>query len=178
MSSFGSDPAIRHSFIPDSFSDIYLNDEYEAILDDLLTPRYSVDQNGVPSLYPDSLEGRGGQLDHAWSRLSDLLGDTEDISDSESVGSVGMLDFGSDSGSDDGSSVSEQRGWAEMSRESITSLRNISDQASQPKSFWLWKKSETIHRACLALHHALLVRVYEERPQNQNLLHYGLFSRQ
>jgi hypothetical protein len=115
MLHFGHEPAVRHSFIPDAFADMYA-DEYEAILDDLLTPRYTVDHNGVPSLYPDSLEGRGGQLDHAWSRLSELLGDTEDISDSESVGSVGMLDFGSDAGSDDGLSPGDSRGWAQMSR--------------------------------------------------------------
>lgn len=124
MTSFGHNPAFRSSYIPESLADSYLED-YEQILGDLLTPRYSVDVNGVPSLYPD---GSGAQAESVWHRLGEILGETDDISDSESVGSIGYLNFGegSESGSDDSGSDLRPE-WSDMSPDIISALEEERD---------------------------------------------------
>jgi len=119
-------------------SDGYLED-YEMILGDILTPRYSVDANGVPSLFP---EGSGEQAESAWSRLGEILGEADDISDSESVGSIGYLSFSdseasdSDVGSDDGMMQSRDQ-WADMSPDIIHALeeeRDLAAHGGSPRS--------------------------------------------
>lgn len=72
--------------------------------DDLLYPRYQLSMHG--ELETDPASSRV-----AWDRLGDILGHYEDASDSESVGSLGFMRFGSrgdevDSG-DDSDAVSE-----------------------------------------------------------------------
>lgn len=115
MAMFGQRPAFRLSYIPDSLADTFMSDDYEAILGDLLTPRYSVDQNGTPSLFP---EGSVAQTETAWSRLGEIFGDIDDISDSESVGPIDAVQF-----IDAEPEVCEpvpgetRPGWSEMSRE-------------------------------------------------------------
>jgi hypothetical protein len=94
----GADDHFRTSYIPDSLMDGYL-EHYEEILGDLLTPRYSLNDGGV-------YDGDRAFVEHAWNRLNEVLGETEDISDSESVASIGYLGFGD---GDDGESTTESR---------------------------------------------------------------------
>lgn len=123
MAMFGRAPAFRPSYIPDSLADSFMGDEYEAILGDLLTPRYTVDSNGTPSLFPD---GSGAQAESVWSRLGELLGDTGDVSDTESVGSMEALRFADVEPADEPSEPvpgETRAGWSEMSR-TLASMRS------------------------------------------------------
>lgn len=122
MAMFGHAPAFRPSYIPDGLADSFMGDDYEAILGDLLTPRYTVDSNGTPSLFPD---GSGAQAESAWMRLGELLGDTGDISDTESVGSMSALQFADTEPPEEPVELvpGETRpGWSEMSRKHIRFL--------------------------------------------------------
>jgi hypothetical protein len=99
VTSFGADDHFRTSYIPDSLMDGYL-EHYEEILGDLLTPRSSELDGGI-------YDGDRSFAEHAWSRLSEVLGGPEDISDSESVPSIdGYFGFGD---GDDGENISENR---------------------------------------------------------------------
>lgn len=82
-------------------------DEYE--IDDLLSPS----AEGDNELETGPLASRA-----AWDRLGDLLGHFDEISDSESVGSFGFLDFGRDNDSD--GSVSD----LDMEEESVDERQN------------------------------------------------------
>jgi hypothetical protein len=70
----------------------------------------------VPSLYPD--DGGGAQAETAWARLGEILGEVgggvDDISDSESVGSIGFLGFGDGDASEAGSEDDGRPDWAQM----------------------------------------------------------------
>ena len=71
--------------------------------------RYTVDANGVPSLVPE--DDQQQHRESAWNRLSTILGDSDDISDSESVGSINVLELDADSGNGE---YETQPGWSEM----------------------------------------------------------------
>lgn len=107
----------------------YLDATMESMLDDselesLFYPQYSVNPDG-------GLE-RNDTATSAWHRLGEILGEWDDISDSESVASIGYLGgAGSDAGSDtsDVSSLDEfqdpeqQRAdWEHISPETIAAL--------------------------------------------------------
>lgn len=114
----------RTSYIPDSLMmDGYLED-YEELLGDIFTPTY--DAQGMPVSGPLSIERPAyspgaGQLshmssglhprssgdigymnsaEHAWHALGTILGESDSISDSESVGDMGYLDLDGDSDSE------------------------------------------------------------------------------
>lgn len=110
QSIFGDEDRYRTSYIPDSLMDGYLED-YEDILGDIFTPSY--DAHGMPVATAGVMGHLGGSspsrspnesaatdfltsADQIWHRLGAILGDTADISDSESVGSIGYLDVASD----------------------------------------------------------------------------------
>jgi hypothetical protein len=88
-----------------SQQDTSLDEALEYGFDDLLYPQYSIDQDGELETSPSATKA-------AWDRLGNILGHYDDeITDSESVGSFGLLDFrgsngmgrgGEVSGSDDG----------------------------------------------------------------------------
>ena len=122
---------MRASYANDALSESTMGEDYEQILGDLLTPRYSVDVNGIPSLYPD---GSGAQAESAWNRLGEILGEAEDISDSESVGSMGFLRYGdvgdgSESDGSDDAAGDLRPDWSEMSPDIIMALEEERDQA-------------------------------------------------
>ncbi|GAA94758.1 uncharacterized protein L969DRAFT_94615 [Mixia osmundae IAM 14324] len=106
------------SYLSDSLADHYLED-YEEMLGDLFTPNYAA-PDGDANIWADT--GRM-QSEHAWQRLSAILGDYDDISDSESIGSVdyfGLTDIGADeTASDEGD---ELKAWEQLSPETISAL--------------------------------------------------------
>lgn len=174
MAMFGHAPAFRLSYIPDSLAESFMGDEYEAILGDLLTPRYTIDHNGIPSLFPD---GSGAQAETAWSRLGEILGETESISDSESVGNMDALQFIEPEPDTTEPVPGETRaGWSEMSRKlpCVSSLRVANvllTGCSQPRSLWLWRRSETAAHISPPDHLDLAVAA-----QSLSLLRSGLSS--
>jgi hypothetical protein len=121
LSMFGGEDHYRTSYIPDSLMDGYLED-YEELLGDLFTPSY--DSHGMPistgtppftgislsgGMSPSRSLGDPATMgpaylanaEHAWHRLGEILGENEEISDSESVTSIGYLDLASDSDASD-----------------------------------------------------------------------------
>ena len=89
MTSFDVETSFRSSYGHETGSDEV--GDYE--LEDLLHPRYQLDQDG--ELETDPASSRA-----AWDRLGDILGRYEDASDSESVESLGLMRFARDTGSD------------------------------------------------------------------------------
>ncbi|KAI8446653.1 hypothetical protein BY996DRAFT_7797118 [Phakopsora pachyrhizi] len=106
----------------------------DGLLDDcevesLFYPHYSVTSSG-------SLERNDDAASSAWHRLGELLGDFDDISDSESIASIGYLggEFGLDGNISDGCDTSSQDDfkdddhnnqraeWEHLSPETITAL--------------------------------------------------------
>ncbi|PLW34135.1 hypothetical protein PCASD_11606 [Puccinia coronata f. sp. avenae] len=96
-------------------------EDYE--VESLFYPHYSVSSNGL-------LERSDDAATSAWNRLGELLGDFDDISDSESIASIEYLggEFGSDGGvssQDDGDQQQQQNRraeWEHLSPETITAL--------------------------------------------------------
>ncbi|KAL8286192.1 hypothetical protein RQP46_004680 [Phenoliferia psychrophenolica] len=125
VSSFDNDMSFRAAYGQDPLDDV---GDYE--VDDLLSPR--ADDGDL--LYGDA---GGAEFDSvgsraAWDRLGDLMGHYDDISDSESVGSLNFLGFRDDDSSD--GSVSDldmdeavskdqiRQEWEAISPETITAL--------------------------------------------------------
>ncbi|KAI9620378.1 hypothetical protein KEM48_008201 [Puccinia striiformis f. sp. tritici PST-130] len=95
--------------------------DYE--VESLFYPHYSVSSNGL-------LERSDDAATSAWNRLGELLGDFDDISDSESIVSIGYLggEFGSDGGVSslddckDEDNQDRRAEWEHLSPETITAL--------------------------------------------------------
>ena len=128
-------------------------EEYE--IDDLLSPS----TEGDNELETGPLASRA-----AWDRLGDLLGHFDEISDSESVGSFGFLDFGRDNESDGSVSdldmeeelVDERQNRNEWEQirlvPSLMPSRPEADPESTVRKRLLrWRKSATRTRLSLAL---------------------------
>lgn len=119
---------------PTSTIDGFLED-YE--VESLFYPHYSVNSNGL-------LERNDDAATSAWSRLGELLGDFDDISDSESIASIGYLggEFGAENGNTDAGEMGEgqysgRAEWEHLSPETITALeeeRKTSEQLQQDGS--------------------------------------------
>ncbi|KAH9819906.1 hypothetical protein DFH28DRAFT_954711 [Melampsora americana] len=126
---------------PTSTIDGFLED-YE--VESLFYPHYSVNRHGL-------LERNDDATTSAWNRLGELLGDFEDISDTESIASIGYLggEFGADGGNPDASDMtsldelkdgdhySRRAEWEHLSPETITALeeeRKTSEQFNQQGS--------------------------------------------
>lgn len=88
MTSFDVETSFRSSYGHEATDDL---GDYE--LEDLLHPRYQLDQDGELETDPASTRA-------AWDRLGDILGHYDDVSDSESVESLGLMRFTRDTGSD------------------------------------------------------------------------------
>ncbi|EGF99548.1 uncharacterized protein MELLADRAFT_94239 [Melampsora larici-populina 98AG31] len=116
--------------------------DYE--VESLFYPHYSVNSHGL-------LERNDDATTSAWNRLGELLGDFEDISDTESIASIGYLggEFGADGGNadtsdmtsldefKDGDHYSRRAEWEHLSPETITALeeeRKTSEQLNQQGS--------------------------------------------
>lgn len=105
---------------PSTTIDGFLED-YE--VESLFYPHYSVSSNGL-------LERSDDAATSAWNRLGELLGDFDDISDSESIASIGYLggEFGSEgsvSSLDDfkeDDAQNRRAEWEHLSPETITAL--------------------------------------------------------
>lgn len=105
---------------PSTTIDGFLED-YE--VESLFYPHYSVSSNGL-------LERSDDAATSAWNRLGELLGDFDDISDSESIASIGYLggEFGSDGGVSslddfkDDDNQNRRAEWEHLSPETITAL--------------------------------------------------------
>ncbi|KAH8930704.1 hypothetical protein BT69DRAFT_243 [Atractiella rhizophila] len=78
------DDHFRATYIPDAIMEGYL-DNYEEIIDGLFDPR--------------PITGEENASLSAWNRLGQILGEGDDISDSESVASIGFLGTYDDDGS-------------------------------------------------------------------------------
>lgn len=132
MTSFDVETSFRSSYGHETSADDV--GDYE--LEDLLRPRYQLDQDG--ELETDPTASRA-----AWDRLGDILGHYDDVSDSESVESLGLMRFARDTGSDgsvsdlDIDEEAEQRqarsDWVHMSPETITALEEERNSTS-PRS--------------------------------------------
>lgn len=110
LSSFDSDASFRAAYGQEPLDDF---GDYE--IDDLLSPREGGEIDGMYGEF-DPTSSRA-----AWDRLGDLMGNYDDISDSESVGSLNFLGFrdtDTDSYSSDGS-VSDLDIEDDLSKEQI-----------------------------------------------------------
>ncbi|KAG0144411.1 hypothetical protein CROQUDRAFT_660084 [Cronartium quercuum f. sp. fusiforme G11] len=106
-------------------------------VESLFYPHYSVNSNGL-------LERNADAATSAWSRLGELLGDFDDISDTESIASIGYLggEFGGEGGNAEAGEMGEDQfsgraEWEHLSRETITALeeeRKTSEQLHQQGS--------------------------------------------
>ena len=92
-----------------------------------------MDANGVPSLVPDD---DPEHRESAWNRLNTILGDSDDISDSESVGSINVLELDNDPGSGE---YETQPGWSEM--RCVDASRDRADRPA-PTSSRRWRANE------------------------------------
>ncbi|KAK4703245.1 hypothetical protein P7C70_g2979, partial [Phenoliferia sp. Uapishka_3] len=131
VSSYDSDLSFRAAFGQEALDDV---GDYE--VDDLLSPGRDDDLFGDGDL--ESTTSRA-----AWDRLGDLMGNYDDISDSESVGSFNFLGFRDDESSD--GSVSDldideevskdqiRQEWEAISPETITALEEERN-AGSPRS--------------------------------------------
>lgn len=113
-------------YIPDDLLDGYL-DDYEDLIGELFgdSDMEGVDSNDDPhddNLYGLSAEGSRA----AWGALNQMLGEDECISDSESVGSVGLMNSSSNgNNSEDTSASSEDDGaqtWEQLSPQAMKYL--------------------------------------------------------
>ncbi|WAR55265.1 hypothetical protein PtB15_6B3 [Puccinia triticina] len=129
---------------PSTTIDGFLED-YE--VESLFYPHYSVSSNGL-------LERSDDAATSAWNRLGELLGDFDDISDSESIASIGYLggEFGSDGGvssldefKDEDNQQDRRAEWEHLSPETITALeeerKTSENQHGSPSQIPRRKKS-------------------------------------
>ncbi|KAH9465085.1 hypothetical protein Pst134EB_004571 [Puccinia striiformis f. sp. tritici] len=128
---------------PNTTIDGFLED-YE--VESLFYPHYSVSSNGL-------LERSDDAATSAWNRLGELLGDFDDISDSESIVSIGYLggEFGSDGGVSslddckDEDNQDRRAEWEHLSPETITALeeerKTSENQHGSPSQIPRRKKS-------------------------------------
>lgn len=129
------------SLDPTSTIDGFLED-YE--VESLFYPHYSLNSHGL-------FERNDDATTSAWTRLGELLGDFDEISDTESITSIGYLggEFGLDGSNSDASDVSSlddfqdedhnsrRAEWEHLSPETITALeeeRKTSEQFNQQGS--------------------------------------------
>lgn len=85
----------RTGYVPDTLMDAYLAN-YDEMLDDLFYPASSLD--GAELVDREDVLAMSNE---AWNRFGEILGHGDDISDSESVGSIGYLGgYGADDSQD------------------------------------------------------------------------------
>lgn len=100
------------------------SDEYS--IDDLLSPR--LDAEGGPIDWQSSSRA-------IWDRLGDIMGRyDEDISDSESVGSEGLLNLNLTLQTDDDEPGTGRQDWSHISPETINALEEEKQAATSPLS--------------------------------------------
>lgn len=106
-----------------------LDESLEFGVDELLSPQYQLNEYGELETDPDATRV-------AWDRLGDILGHYDDVSDSESVGSFGLLDF---------SHKERGRNDRDESDGSVSEYELEEDSAEKTRSKWERMKWVFLH---------------------------------